>query len=50
MNRHEIDSFIGRLKFYHLTSQQIRTLRGQALSGDLAGARMGLERIIKKAV
>ena len=50
MNRYEIDNFIKSLKHCHLTSQQIRTLRGQALAGDLDGARKGLEQIIKKAV
>lgn len=46
MHIQEIDRFIGRLKHYRLTKQQIRTLRGQALSGDLAGAQKGLARMV----
>lgn len=40
--------FIQNLKHYPLTKQQIKTLRGQALAGDLIGARKGLERTIAK--
>jgi len=50
MNQHDLYDFIRSLKNYPLTSQQIKTLRGQALAGDLAGARKGLQRIINKAV
>lgn len=48
MHIYEIDSFIRSLKHYRLTKQQIKTLRGQALSGDLAGAQKGLERTVTK--
>ena len=41
----ELESFIRSLKRYQLTKQQIKTLRGQALAGDLAGAQKGLERM-----
>ena len=47
MNLHDINDFIRNLKKYTLTSQQRKTLRGQALAGDLAGARKGLVRIIQ---
>lgn len=48
MQKYEIDSFIGSLKHYQLTKQQIKTLRGQALAGDLAGARKGLQKAVAK--
>lgn len=48
MHKHEIDSFIGSLKHYRLTKQQIKTLRGQALAGDLAGAQKGLQKVVAK--
>ena len=35
-------AFVRKLRDYDLTSQQKKTLRGQALSGDLEGARKGL--------
>lgn len=39
--------FIRNLRQYYgrLTDQQIKTLRGQALSGDLEGAWSGLKRL-----
>lgn len=44
----EINCFIRSLKQYRLTKQQINTLRGQALKGDLVGAKKGLERMITR--
>lgn len=41
-----IKRFLRRLKEQGLTRQQIKTLRGQALSGDIDGAIKGLERIL----
>jgi hypothetical protein len=32
----------------YLTQQQYRTIRGQILSGDIDGARIGLSRILKE--
>ena len=51
MNYPEINHFIKRLATYknRIFPQQLKTLRGQALSGDMAGAQRGLERICKKA-
>ena len=46
MHIQEIDRFIGSLKHYRLTKQQIKTLRGQALAGDLAGAKKGLNKAV----
>lgn len=42
--------FLDELHHYYdvLTTQQLRTLRGQALSGDIAGARKGLERLLEE--
>ncbi len=47
----EINRFIKRLTAYkgRIPPQQLKTLRGQALAGDVAGAQKGLERICKKA-
>ena len=39
--------FIRSLRHYPLTRQQVKTLRGQALSGDVAGAIKGLRRCIE---
>jgi len=41
----EVKVFLAELMKHRLSKQQIKTLRGQALSGDLAGARKGLERL-----
>ena len=32
----------------YLTPQQYRTLKGQALHGDVAGAEKGLQRLLRK--
>ena len=49
-NYYEINRFIKGLKVYigKLSKKQIKTLRGQAISGDLDGAKKGLERLINK--
>lgn len=44
----ETDRFIEALKFYELTSQQRKTLRGQAIAGDLEGAQKGLQTILDR--
>jgi hypothetical protein len=44
----KINVFIRSLKNYPLTTQQKKTLRGQAFAGDLAGAISGLERLTKQ--
>lgn len=41
-----IKRFLRQLKDQGLTRQQIKTLRGQALAGDIDGAIKGLERIL----
>ena len=43
-----MQAFIAKLYTYKrfLDRQQIRTLRGQALAGDVAGAQKGLDRIL----
>jgi len=45
-----INYFINELKQYRniLSKQTIRTLKGQALSGDLEGARKGLKNVLIK--
>lgn len=48
-NHQEVDRFLKSLKYYRLTVAQRKTLRGQVLAGDLAGARRGLAQILKKA-
>lgn len=44
----EVACFIRSLRNYPFTKQQIKTLRGQALAGNLAGAQKGLERMIAR--
>ena len=44
----EKDRFIESLKFYELTAQQRKTLRGQAIAGDLEGAQKGLQTILDR--
>lgn len=41
-------AFLTQLRdvYRQLTAQQFKTLRGQALSGDIEGATLGLEHII----
>lgn len=45
----ELKVFLKRLRYYIqigvLTRQQVKTLRGQAIHGDLSGAEKGLERL-----
>ena len=43
--KNDIYKFIRGLRKYDLTKQQRKTLRGQALSGDLIGAKKGLEKL-----
>ena len=50
MSTYDLYRFIHQLKKTRLTRQQIQTLRGQALAGDLLGAQKGLERLTRKAV
>jgi hypothetical protein len=46
----ETEIFIKRLKRHKgiLSRQNIKTLRGQALSGDIEGARKGLNKILTR--
>lgn len=46
----EIDMFIRSLKNLPLTRQQKRTLKGQAIAGDIEGAKRGLSKVIKQAI
>lgn len=41
----ELTKFIIALKYSRLTAQQKRTLKGQALGGDLKGAQKGFQRL-----
>lgn len=45
----ELQSFLGKLRACNkwLTQQQYKTLRGQAIAGDVLGAKKGLEKILK---
>ena len=49
MNYALINAFLKLLDGYkaRLTQQQYRTLRGQAASGDVTGAKRGLDRLIR---
>jgi hypothetical protein len=44
----DIQAFVHSLKYHRLTSQQRKTLRGQALAGNLPAARAGLRKIVSK--
>jgi hypothetical protein len=44
----EVQAFIRALKYHRLTSQQRKTLRGQALAGNLPAAQAGLRKIVSR--
>ena len=44
----DIQAFVHSLKYHRLTSQQRKTLRGQALVGNLPAAQAGLRKIESK--
>ena len=44
----EMQEFLRTLKYHRLTSQQRKTLRGQALAGTLMAAQAGLRKIESK--
>ena len=44
----EVQEFIHSLRYHRLTSQQRKTLRGQALAGNLSAAQAGLRKIVSK--
>lgn len=48
MNFVEVNRFIKSLKSARLTAQQKRTLKGQALAGDLEGAQKGMEALLRR--
>ena len=48
MNMDEVQAFIHSLRYHRLTSQQRKTLRGQALAGNLPAAQAGLRKIVAK--
>lgn len=52
MNYIEINSFVKSLKKYQnkLSKHQLKTLRGQALSGNLAGAKKGLIKLLRREI
>lgn len=45
-----LTDFLNKLKSKKefLTKQQLRTLKGQALSGNISGAEKGLQKLLKK--
>jgi hypothetical protein len=45
VKQNELTKFIIAIKYSRLTAQQKRTLKGQALAGDLKGAQRGLQRL-----
>ena len=45
MQQQELGAFIKALKRSRLTAQQRRTLKGQAIAGDLKGAQKGFQRL-----
>jgi len=44
----EINKFIKELKKHEFSKQQFKTLKGQAATGDIIGARKGLDKILKR--
>lgn len=50
MKDFETTVFLKRLKIFKkiLTVQERKTLQGQALSGDIEGAKKGLDKILKR--
>lgn len=46
----EVQQFVRSLRYHHLTSQQRKTLRGQALAGNLQAAQTGLRKIVSRGV
>ena len=50
MTMDEVQAFIRALKYHHLTSQQRKTLRGQALAGNLIAAQAGLRKIVSRGI
>ena len=48
MNMDEMQEFLRALKYHRLTSQQRKTLRGQALAGNIVAAKAGLRKIVSK--
>ena len=50
MSMGEVKTFIHSLRYLRLTSQQRKTLRGQALAGNLPAAQAGLRRIVSKGI
>lgn len=50
MKDFETKVFLKRLKIFKkiLTVQERKTLKGQALSGDIEGAKKGLDKILKR--
>ena len=48
MSMDEVQAFIQSLRYHRLTSQQRKTLRGQALAGNLPAAQAGLREIVPK--
>ena len=50
MSMDEVQAFIHSLRYHRLTSQQRKTLRGQALAGNLSAAQAGLRKIVSKGI
>ena len=49
-DRNELTVFLHKLKFHRpkLTRQQVRSLKGQALSSNISGAEKGLSKILER--
>lgn len=48
----DVQTALNEIRKYRelLTTQQIRTLKGQVLSGDTEGAMRGLNKLVKRAL
>ena len=45
----DVQRFVRKLQKVNITKQQRKTLRGQAINGDLEGAEKGLDKILEGA-
>ena len=50
-DRNALTVFLHKLKFHRpkLTRQQVRSLKGQALSSNISGAEKGLSKILERS-
>ena len=52
MKQREINMFLKELNLYKkiLSKRNLKTIRGQAINGDIDGAKKGLDKLLAKAI